>query len=150
MTQNREWEPSRRARRRALQALYQWQLTDQGVHDITTQFFQEQDFSKVDEDLFKRLLAGVVAHDEELREALKVVLDRPMKDVDVMERIILLMGAWQLKYCPELPWQVVVSESVDLANRFGSAQSHAYVNAVLDRAAHAWGTTSKDLPGSAI
>ena len=61
-----------------------------------------------------------------------------MKDVDVMERIVLMMGVWQLRYAPELPFQVVLSESVELANHFGSAQSHAYVNAVLDRAARAW------------
>ena len=41
-----QWEPSRRARRRALQALYQWQLTGQSAHEITTQFLDTQDFCR--------------------------------------------------------------------------------------------------------
>jgi N utilization substance protein B len=41
-------------------------------------------------------------------------------------------------HCPELPFRVVVDECVDLAHRFGSEQGHAYINAVLDRAARDW------------
>lgn len=133
-----QWEPSRRARRRALQALYQWQLTGHSAHQIKAQFLETQDFSNVDEELFTRLLGGVIRDQEALVADLQPLLDRPLKDVDVMERIILMMGAWQLRHAPELPFQVVLSESVELAQHFGSAQSHAYVNAVLDRAARSW------------
>jgi N utilization substance protein B len=145
MVESSQWEPSRRARRRALQALYQWQLTGHSAHQIKTQFFETQDFSNVDEELFTRLLGGVIRDHEALAADLQPLLDRPMKDVDVMERIILLMGAWQLRNAPELPFQVVLSESVELAQHFGSAQSHAYVNAVLDRAARSWASTGGGL-----
>lgn len=138
MAEASQWEPSRRARRRALQALYQWQLTGQSAHEITTQFLATQDFEGVDQELFKRLLSGVIHSEDALVADLQPLLDRPFKDCDVMERIVLMLGAWQLRHAPELPWQVVLSESVELANHFGSAQSHAYVNAVLDRAARAW------------
>lgn len=149
MSTRPDWEPSRRARRRALQAIYQWQLTGQSAHQIGRQFMETQDFSNVDEALFQDLLAGVIAQSEALEQQLQPLLDRPLKDVDVMERIILLMGAWQLCNRPELPFQVVINESVDLANRFGSAQSHAYVNAVLDHAARSWQDSPADVPGTA-
>jgi len=51
---------------------------------------------------------------------------------------VLMIGAWELLDCPELPYRVVLDESVDLARRFGSEQGHAYVNAVLDQAARKW------------
>jgi N utilization substance protein B len=65
-------------------------------------------------------------------------MDRPLQQCDVMERVILLLGAWQLINDPSLPYQVILEESVDLAKRFGSPQSRIYVNAVLDHAAHNW------------
>ena len=65
-------------------------------------------------------------------------MDRPLEKCDVMERVILLLGAWQLSNDPSMPYQVVIEESVELAKRFGSPQSRAYVNAVLDHAARDW------------
>jgi N utilization substance protein B len=67
-----------------------------------------------------------------------VFLDRPFDQVDLMEQVVLRIGAFELLNCPEQPFRVVVDECVDLAHRFGSEQGHAYVNAVLDKAARAW------------
>ncbi len=133
-----DWEPRRRARRRALQALYQREMTGDAIDDIIVQFLETQDFSSVDEAYFKQLLHGVVGEAESLQDELQPLLDRPFQQLDTMERILLLLGAWHYRFDPEVPWPVVVNEAVDLANRFGSAQTHSYVNAVLDRAARAW------------
>ena len=84
------------------------------------------------------LLRGVVADHETLDSELQPFLDRPLDHVDLMERVVLRIGAFELLHCPELPFKVVLDECVDLAHRFGSEQGHAYVNAVLDRAARSW------------
>ena len=55
-----------------------------------------------------------------------------------MEQVVLRIGAFEMLHCPELPFKVVVDECVDLAHRFGSERGHAYINAVLDRAAREW------------
>ena len=55
-----------------------------------------------------------------------------------MERVVLRIGAWELINCLDMPFRVILDESVDLANRFGSEQGHSYINAVLDKAAKAW------------
>ena len=138
-----DWEPRRRARRRALQALYQHEITGDDVDGIIIQFLDTQDFSAVDETYFKQLVHGVVAEAEMLRADLQPLLDRPFRQLDTMERILLLLGAWHFRFDPEVPWPVVVNEAGYLANRFGSDQTHSYVNAVLDRAARAW-----NLPGA--
>jgi len=138
MARPKSFEPRRRARRRALQALYQWQITGQAAEEILAQFRAVQDMTGVDQDYFERLLRGVVANRQDLDAELQPLLDRPMGEVDLMERVVLRLGAFELLHCPELPFRVVLDECVDLAHRFGSEQGHSYVNAVLDRAARHW------------
>jgi len=130
--------PRKRARRRALQAIYQWQITHQDADEILRQFREIQDLSQVDEAYFEQLLRCVIKGKDRLFDALDPFLDRPMDQVDVMERVVLMIGAWELLDCPAMPYRVVLDESVDLARRFGSEQGHSYVNAVLDKAARKW------------
>ena len=145
MTDHDQWEPRRRARRRALQALYQRELTGHTPREIIAQFLETQDFSGVDEAYFIELVKGVDAAEGALVERLQPQLDRDFTKIDTMERLLLMLGAWQLLNDPGTPFQIVLDETTALANRFGSGQSHAYVNAVLDRSVRAW-----ELPGSAI
>jgi N utilization substance protein B len=132
------YEDRRRARRRALQAIYQWQMTGQDPAEILKQFLEIQDMTGVDTEHFERLLRGVCSHAPDLDESLQPYLDRPVEQLDVMERVVLRIGAFELLHCPELPYRVVLDECVDLSLRFGSEQGHAYVNAVLDKAAAGW------------
>ena len=138
MSKTDRFGPRKRARRRALQAIYQWQITHQDANEILRQFREIQDLSQVDEAYFEQLLRCVIKQKIRLHEALEPFLDRPMDQVDVMERVVLMIGAWELLDCPEMPYRVVLDESVDLARRFGSEQGHSYVNAVLDKAARKW------------
>jgi N utilization substance protein B len=138
MSKTDRFGPRKRARRRALQAIYQWQITHQDADEILRQFREIQDLSQVDVVYFEQILRCVIKERERLDEALEPFLDRPMDQVDVMERVVLLIGAWELLDCPEMPYRVVLDESVDLARRFGSEQGHSYVNAVLDKAARKW------------
>ena len=138
MSDKAPFEPRRRARRRALQAIYQWQITGQDAREILKQFDQAQDMTGVDQAHFETLVRGVCDNQEELDKALQDFLDRPFNQVDLMEQVVLRIGAYELRHCPGQPFRVVVDECVDLAHRFGSEQGHAYVNAVLDNAAKEW------------
>ena len=149
MNSQTSFEPRKRARRRVLQALYQWQITGQSADDILTQFRTVQDMTGVDEPYFEELLRGIVAGQEGLDAELQRFLDRPIGQVDLMERVVLRIGAYELLNCPELPYRVVLDECVDLAHRFGSEQGHSYVNAVLDKAARQWrGAEAGETAGS--
>ncbi len=131
-------ERRQRARRRALQALYQWQITRQQAGEILRQFRQAQDLSQIDEEFFENLLRGVIGEQQDLDGSLQPFLDRPMVQVDIMEQAVLRIGAWELLHCPEVPFRVVLNEAIDLAHRFGAEQGHAFVNGVLDKAARVW------------
>ncbi|MEE8260960.1 MAG: transcription antitermination factor NusB [Gammaproteobacteria bacterium] len=125
-----------RARRSAVQALYQWRMTDQAIQEIIKEFETERDLRKADRTYFRSLLEGIADHAEQLDEALEPLLDRPLKQLDPVERVVLHIGMYELRYRPEIPWRVVINESVELAKMFGAEQSHKFVNGILDRAAH--------------
>jgi len=132
------FESRRRARRRALQALYQWHLTGQDVGDILIQFREEQDFSNVDTELFAKLVRNVSKEQAGIDEKIEPYLDRPIKQLDVIEHVILSIGSYELLYSMEVPHQVVIDESVNLAKQFGAEQGHSFINGVLDKAAKQW------------
>ena len=132
------FEARRRARRRALQALYQWHLTGQDVAGIITQFREEQDFSNVDTELFTTLVRKISQGQAGIDEKIEPFLDRPLSQLDVIEHVILSVGAYELLFCIEVPHQVVIDEAVNLARLFGAEQGHSFINGVLDKAAKEW------------
>ena len=136
-TENR-FESRRRARRRALQALYQWHLTKQDAGEILNQFREEQDFSNVDTELFATLVRKVSTDQENLDEKIKPFLDRPVKQLDVIEHVILSIASYELLNSIEVPHQVVIDEAINLAKQFGAEQGHSFINGVLDKAAKQW------------
>lgn len=124
-----------RARRRALQALYQWQMAGQDLVTIEAQFQQEMDMSKVDIELFRELLHGVPTQVDTLDASFGPLLDRPPQQLDPIERAILRMGTYELEARIDIPYRVVINEAVELAKQFGAEQSHRYINGVLDKVA---------------
>jgi len=136
-TENR-FESRRRARRRALQALYQWHLTGQEVGGILAQFREVQDFSNVDTELFATLVRKVSAGQAGIDEKIEPFLDRPLTQLDVIEHVILSIGTYELLNSIEVPHQVVIDEAVNLAKQFGAEQGHSFINGVLDKAAKQW------------
>ena len=144
-TENR-FESRRRARRRALQALYQWHLTGLEVDEILAQFREEQDFSNVDTELFATLVRKVSRDQAVLDGKIEPFLDRPLNQLDVIEHVILSMGAYELINSIELPHQVVIDEAINLAKLFGAEQGHSYINGVLDKAVKQWRDPATSLP----
>jgi N utilization substance protein B len=132
------FEFRRRARRRALQALYQWHLTGQDVGDILAQFREIQDFSNVYTELFATLVRKVSTGQSDIDEKIAPFLDRPLAQLDVIEHVILSIAAFELLNSIEVPYQVVIDEAINLAKQFGAEQGHTFVNGVLDKAARQW------------
>lgn len=141
-------EQRRRARRRALQALYQWQIKGQEdtAETLIGQFIEHQDFSQVDREYFEALVRGVIASVEAYDAALKPFIDRPMADIDQMERVILRLAAFEFLEQEDVPFRVVLDEAIELSHRFGAEQGHAFINGVLDKAARTW--RSDEVAGS--
>ena len=127
-----------RARRRALQAVYAWQVSGGNVRDVIAQFAHEQAREAADLAYFEDLVRGVIARSEELDGALAAHVDRDVAQVDQIERAVLRIAAYEMLHRPDVPYRVVINEAIDTAKRFGSEHGHAYVNGVLDKAAAEW------------
>ncbi|ASJ74445.1 transcription antitermination factor NusB [Granulosicoccus antarcticus] len=125
----------RYAREKALQALYQWDVSGGQSSDVRTQFMEKQDMGRVDVEYFTRLFNGV-SHNPELIDAtLFDALDRPIAELDPIERGVLRVAAFELTECPDIPARVVINEGIEITKRYGADKGHRYVNGVLDKLA---------------
>lgn len=124
-----------RARRFALQALYQWRFTEMPVRQIIDEFFEDNDFKRADAAYFAELVEGAARNRSALWQAVEPFLDRDAEAIDAIEEATLLLGAFELSSKPEIPYRVVLSEAVELAAEFGAEGGHKYVNSILDRLA---------------
>jgi len=136
------------ARKLAMQALYQWQMTGQSAAEITRQFAEDEQVTGAEDEYFRELVNAVVAGHEELDLLLAKHVDRPLTQLDPVEHAILLMGLYELERRLEVPYRVVINEAVELARRFGATDGHKYVNAVLDRAARDLRQAEREMAGS--
>ncbi len=125
----------RRARKLAVQALYQWLMSGSDLFEIEAQFRVANNMDKVDVEYFCRLLHGVPANLSKLEEALTPYIDRPIDGLNPIELTVLRMSAFELFNCPEIPYRVVLDESVSLTKEFGSQDGYRYVNGVLNNLA---------------
>lgn len=122
-----------RARGAAVQALYQWQATAQDPDTIITQFMD--DGPRMDRKLFRELLHGTIAEVERVDADLEPFLDRPILQVDPVERAILRLAGYELLNRLEVPLGVVINEAIELAKTYGAESGHRFVNGVLDKMA---------------
>ena len=123
------------ARRAAVQALYQWDITQQRAQDIENSFAQIHDMMNVDRKYLSETLKRIPEVEEELEEAITPVIGREFKAIDPIERAILRLGSYELKYRSDVPTKVVLNEMIELAKIFGSDHSYKFINGVMDKLA---------------
>lgn len=124
----------RKARSLLVQALYQWLLAEAEPLDIIKQF-KEEHGRKVDWDYFDELILEIPKQTESLEAHFQPLLDREIKSLDPIERVILYLGTFELERRMDIPYRVVINESVELAKIYGATESHKYINGVLDKLA---------------
>ena len=127
-----------RARRRALQALYAWQIAGGTADQVIAQFAHEQAHEIADLVYIEDLIRGVLKQRADIDGALAGFLDRGVEEVDAIERAALRIATYELRHRPDVPYRVVINEAIDTTKRFGSEHGHTYVNGVLDHAAAQW------------
>jgi len=124
-----------KARRLAMQAVYQWQMNALDAADLIAQYLADEDNRNADAEYFGTLLRGVVHGHVVLDELLAPTLARPLDEVDPVERAVLRVAAFELQQCLDVPYRVVLNEAVALTKKFGAEQGHTFVNAALDKLA---------------
>ena len=125
----------RRSREAAVQGLYQWLLTGEDIGAITALGREQEGYAKLDLKHYDALLGGCVHEAADLDAILARHVDRKTTELSPIEHAILMIGAYELKHCIDIPYKVAINEAVELAKSFGGTDGHKYVNGVLDKAA---------------
>ena len=121
------------ARKCAVQALYQWQMTGESLSRIEMNFLEEERLKGAQKNYFKEIFYGVPKQLNAIDEALAEFVDRPVEKIDPVERAVLRIAVYELINRLDTPYKVIINEGVNLAKCFGADGSHKYVNGVLDK-----------------
>ena len=127
----------RKARALALQVIFEWQFTANTILDIEARYLADLNPKKVDEDYFKDLVRGTVQNIDAIDAVIVPFLDRKLAELNQVERAILRLAVYELKYRLDVPYKVVINEALELAKAFGSIEGYKYINGVLDKIVHA-------------
>lgn len=122
----------RHARDKAMQALYQWQLSGEDLDWIRDHYQQEQGVATGDEEYFLELLYAIPARVNELDAQFRRYVTGMVDHIDPIETSILRIATYELEHHLEIPYKVVINEAVKLAHSYGADDSHKFINGVLD------------------
>jgi transcription antitermination protein NusB len=124
-----------RARRLAVQAVYQMLVGNDSPAEVVDQFITGRNTGHADVGYFREMVTAASTERAVLEELIDPLLDRPLVQLDPVEHAILLLSMLELRDRMEVPFRVVLDEAVELARLFGAEESYKFINAVLDRAA---------------
>jgi N utilization substance protein B len=120
------------ARDKAMQALYQWQLSGEELDWIRDHYLEEQGVASGDEEYFLELLYQIPPLVDTLDKCFQQFVEKFEDHIDPIETSILRIATYELQHHLEIPFKVVINEAVNLAKTYGADDSHKFVNGVLD------------------
>ena len=122
-----------KARECAFQMLYQWDVTREPMDRVAGLFWQVRTSTPETRAMAERLARGGQAEVERLDEAISAASTNwRFERIAAVDRNILRIGAYELMKEPQTPSKVIIDEAVEMAKRFGEADSPPFVNGVLD------------------
>lgn len=122
-----------KARRFAMQAVYQWSVTATNLEVLKKQYQESNAQHKVDWEFFERLVDGVLEHTAFIDQDLGRLAARSFDSINPVELAILRLAAFELKSCLDVPAKVVIDEYIDLAHDFGAEEGYKFVNSVTEK-----------------
>lgn len=122
------------ARAIILQSLYEWDFHDttQDPTGIVTRNLQEFASSFDEQDFTIKLIEGIQEHKDDIDATItRFAPDWPLPKITIVDRNVLRIGTYELKYDPQIPSKVAINEAIELAKTFGGESSGKFVNGVL-------------------
>lgn len=123
------------ARTIALQSLYEWDFNQKSKDELTfilTHNLKEfaPDFD--DKGFAESIIKGVIDHRDEIDALItKYAPEWPLEQITIVDRNVLRIGIYELRFSPEIPPKVAINEAIELAKTFGGESSGRFVNGVL-------------------
>ena len=126
--------PKQRSRARVVQALYQWLVSGGDLAEIEKQFLNQKE-GKISKAFFSNLFTNIPKNISILDEIIKPSLDRNINELGPIERAVLYLGVYELKFQLEVPYKVVINEAVELTKLYGAESAYKLINSSLDKIA---------------
>lgn len=125
----------KKARRLALQGIYQWDMTRDSADEIESWLIENYSAKRLDQAYLKDILVKIPLYVETLDQTFIPFLDRPVEQLERVELAVLRLAAYELLYLSDIPYRVIINEALELSKSFGSIEGFKYVNGVLDKVA---------------
>ena len=123
------------ARKFIIQGVYQWLVAASGRDEIENFLSGQDAYGNCDTEYFKDCLNGTIKNAVDLREKFSPFLNDPLHRVSPVEHAVLLLGTYELLHRPELPFQIILNEAVEIDKILGSNDAHKMINGVLNKVA---------------
>ncbi len=123
-----------RSRELVIQALYQYLVSGGEVLQIEHQFLNQKQ-GKISKAFFSNLLINILKNRFLLDEIITPTISRGTEQLGPVEHAILYLGTYELKFSPEVPYKVVINESLELAKLYAAEGAYKLINASLDKLA---------------
>jgi len=124
----------RRGRESALQVLYQIDVTQRNAEEALAFFWSNFVFDEEARSFSELLVRGVMEHYDEINDLVEKHAEHwKMSRMTWIDRNILRIAVFEFLCCGDIPSKVTINEAVELGKRFGSEDSGAFVNGILDR-----------------
>ncbi len=121
------------SRRLALQAMYQWQLTQEQPDTLVKQYQEDEYWPKSDTDYFAQLVTGSIQQSEQIDENINAASEYDVDTIDPIELSALRIATYEFINCIQIPEKVIISEAIRLCKKFGSDEGFKLVNVILDK-----------------
>ena len=121
------------SRRLSMQAIYSWSINNFKAEDLYLIFEQDENFKKCDNNYFRDIIDGVIMNISDIDECISEFSEIKIENINHVELSIIRCFIFEIKYNNKFPNEVLLAESVKLANKFGGQDSYKFVNAFLDK-----------------
>lgn len=136
----------RRARELAMQALFYMDINNKSSQELVELFCQNFSTSPKAMPFFLKLVTGVL----EAKPEIDALIERFSKNwkihrMSLVDRNVMRIAVYELLYCTDIPSKVSINEAVDVGKKFGSEESGAFINGIIDSIRMA--VDQGDIPG---
>ena len=120
------------SRRLAFQAIYSWSINPCSVEDLLGLFSNDENFEKLDSNYFNNIITGVISNIRHIDDSIQDKSDIDITKINIVELSIIRCYVYEIIYNKKFPYEVIISESVKLAKKFGGQDRYKFINAFLE------------------
>jgi N utilization substance protein B len=128
----------RRSRELAMQTLYYIDMSTYSEEDSLHLFCDNFEPAKSSDEFYLRLIDGILGNKPGIDEIIRRFSNNwKLGRMACVDRNVLRIAVFELLYCEDIPHKVSINEAIDVAKKFGTEESGAFINGILDSIRHA-------------